>query len=52
MSQPQLDWLTPEEVVTAMSEAYSIRITDALAGETAPRIRTHDGRKLTARAVG
>jgi ADP-ribose pyrophosphatase YjhB (NUDIX family) len=41
-------WLTPDEAVTAMSEAYSVRITDALNGDMAPRIRTHDGCKLTA----
>ncbi|MDI3387059.1 NUDIX hydrolase [Streptomyces sp. B-S-A8] len=42
-----VDWLTPDEVVAAMNEAYSVRIADALAGEMAPHVRTHDGRKLT-----
>ncbi|MEV5280757.1 NUDIX hydrolase [Streptomyces sp. NPDC052811] len=40
-------WLTPDEVLAAMNEAYSVRITDALSGDMAPHIRTHDGRKLT-----
>ncbi|MFF9278356.1 NUDIX domain-containing protein [Streptomyces griseosporeus] len=38
-------WLTPDEAVSAMSEVYAVRITDALRDE-APHIRTHDGRKL------
>jgi ADP-ribose pyrophosphatase YjhB (NUDIX family) len=40
-------WLSPDEVVAAMSEAYSVRITDALNGVVAPMIRAHDGRNLT-----
>lgn len=42
-------WLTPDEVMTRMSEAYSVRIADALTDDQAPRVRTHDGRKLTDR---
>lgn len=42
-----VSWLTPGEATAAMSEAYSIRINDALTDESAPHIRTHDGRKLT-----
>jgi ADP-ribose pyrophosphatase YjhB (NUDIX family) len=42
----EVAWLGPDEVVTAMSEAYSVRITDALNGELAPMIRTHDGYEL------
>ncbi len=37
--------------MAAMSEAYSIRIADALTDDMAPHIRTHDGRKLTDPAV-
>ncbi|MEB8344104.1 NUDIX hydrolase [Streptomyces endophyticus] len=40
-------WLAPDDAMAAMREAYSIRIADALTGDMAPRIRTHDGRKLT-----
>ncbi|WP_409237484.1 NUDIX domain-containing protein [Streptomyces sp. PA5.6] len=40
-------WLAPDEAMSAMSEAYSVRIADALTGEVAPHIRTHDGRNLT-----
>nr|WP_202501749.1 NUDIX domain-containing protein [Streptomyces sp. SID5785] len=40
-------WLSPDEVVTAMNEAYSVRITDALNSAAAPMIRAHDGRNLT-----
>jgi hypothetical protein len=43
-------WLTPDEVMTRMSEAYSVRIADALTDDLAPRVRTRDGRKLTNRA--
>lgn len=40
-------WLTPDEVKTRMSEAYSVRIADALTDDLAPHVRAHDGRKLT-----
>ncbi|WP_338703799.1 NUDIX hydrolase [Streptomyces sp. Q6] len=40
-------WLAPDEAMAAMSEAYSVRIADALTDDTAPHIRTHDGRNLT-----
>ncbi|MHC5263855.1 NUDIX domain-containing protein [Streptomyces sp. UC4497] len=42
-----VSWLAPDEAMDAMSEAYSIRIADALTNDMAPHIRTHDGRKLT-----
>ncbi|MGW7272225.1 NUDIX domain-containing protein [Streptomyces sp. NPDC054864] len=40
-------WLAPDEAMAAMSEAYSVRIADALTEVQAPHIRTHDGHKLT-----
>jgi ADP-ribose pyrophosphatase YjhB (NUDIX family) len=44
----EVRWLTPDEVTAAMGEVYAIRITDALRDETAPQVRAHDGRRLTA----
>ncbi|MEV5618240.1 MULTISPECIES: NUDIX hydrolase [Streptomyces] len=41
-----VEWLTPDEVADRMAEVYAIRVTDALL-DGAPRVRTHDGRKLT-----
>ncbi|MET7536466.1 NUDIX domain-containing protein [Streptomyces sp. NPDC005507] len=43
-------WLAPDEVMTRMSEAFSVRIADALTDGMAPHIRTHDGRNLTDRS--
>ncbi|MGW7078911.1 NUDIX hydrolase [Streptomyces sp. NPDC054866] len=40
-------WLSPDEAMAAMSEVYDVRIADALTDELVPRIRTHDGYKLT-----
>lgn len=40
-----VSWLTPEEVRAAMTEAYAVRILDALSGD-APHVRIHDGRRL------
>ncbi|MFD7199839.1 NUDIX domain-containing protein [Streptomyces sp. NPDC059893] len=42
-----VSWLAPDEAVKRMSEAFSVRIADALTDDTAPHIRTHDGRNLT-----
>ncbi|WP_329587480.1 NUDIX domain-containing protein [Kitasatospora sp. NBC_01250] len=39
-------WLTREEVADRMNEVYAVRLLDAFQSETAPRIRTHDGRTL------
>ncbi|WP_329492162.1 NUDIX domain-containing protein [Kitasatospora sp. NBC_01246] len=39
-------WLTPEEVTDRMGEVYAVRLLDALQGEAAPHVRTHDGRAL------
>ncbi|MYU01005.1 MULTISPECIES: NUDIX hydrolase [Streptomyces] len=41
-----VEWLTADEVISRMAEVYAIRVTDALL-DGAPRVRTHDGRKLT-----
>nr|WP_202518808.1 NUDIX domain-containing protein [Streptomyces sp. SID1034] len=42
-----VSWLPADEAIAAMSEAYGVRIADALTSDMAPHIRTHDGRKLT-----
>lgn len=36
-------WLTPEEVASHMSIAYSVRLLDALDLSGAPTVRAHDG---------
>lgn len=36
-------WATPDEVRTLASEAFAVRVLDALAGNQAPAIRQHDG---------
>ncbi len=38
-------WLTPDEVRDTMSEAYAVRMLDALDPE-APAVRAHDGEHL------
>ncbi|MFD8082839.1 NUDIX hydrolase [Kitasatospora sp. NPDC059722] len=45
-------WLTPAEVTDRMSEAYAIRILDALHPGGPTHIRSHDGRRLTAIRAG
>lgn len=40
-----VSWLTPEEVNERMSEAFAIRLLDALDGN-GPHVRSHDGRHL------
>ncbi|MFE2284961.1 NUDIX hydrolase [Streptomyces sp. NPDC059443] len=40
-----VQWLTPEEVTERMSEAYAIRLLDALDTD-GPHVRSHDGRDL------
>lgn len=40
-----VEWLTPDEVTSRMAEVYAVRVADALLND-APRVRTHDGRKL------
>ena len=39
-------WATPAEVTATVDDAYSIRITDALADVQPPAIRQHDGRHV------
>ncbi len=41
-----VEWFTPDEVASRMAEVYAVRVTDALL-DGAPRVRTHDGRKLS-----
>lgn len=40
-----VQWLTREEVTERMSEAYAIRLLDAL-DRNGPHVRSHDGSKL------
>ncbi|MFJ6185075.1 NUDIX hydrolase [Streptomyces sp. NPDC092295] len=40
-----VQWFTPEEIESHMTEAYSVRVLDAL-GSGAPQVRAHDGRRL------
>ncbi|MFG2842749.1 NUDIX hydrolase [Kitasatospora sp. NPDC048296] len=42
----EVDWLTPAGVSDRMAEVYAVRVLDALRGDTAPSVRTHDGRQL------
>ncbi|MFE6056769.1 NUDIX hydrolase [Kitasatospora sp. NPDC056446] len=42
----EVAWLTPAEVSERMAEVYAVRVLDALRDETAPSVRTHDGRHL------
>jgi 8-oxo-dGTP diphosphatase len=42
-------WLTPDEIRTRMTEAFAVRLLDALDSTApAPHIRVHDGRNLVA----
>lgn len=40
-----VSWLAPEEARSAMTEAYAVRILDALSSD-APHVRIHDGHRL------
>ncbi|MGW0854779.1 NUDIX hydrolase [Streptomyces sp. NPDC002690] len=40
-----VSWLTPGEVTDRMSEAYAVRLLDALDGN-GPHVRSHDGKNL------
>ena len=40
-----VSWLTPDEVSDRMSEAFAVRLLDALDGN-GPHVRSHDGRNL------
>ncbi|MFI6844949.1 NUDIX domain-containing protein [Kitasatospora sp. NBC_00085] len=41
-----IDWLTPAEVSDRMAEVYAVRLLDALRHDSAPSVRSHDGRCL------
>jgi len=43
----QVAWLTREQVTNCMSEAFAVRITDALDFAGVPAIRTHDGQHIS-----
>lgn len=43
-----VEWLTPGEVTSRMTEVYAVRVTDALLNG-APHVRAHDGRKPAGR---
>ncbi|MEH6376197.1 hypothetical protein V7793_17990 [Streptomyces sp. KLMMK] len=38
-------WMTPDELAAAMTEAYAVRLLDALSSDT-PYVRVHDGRRV------
>ncbi|MGV9703036.1 NUDIX hydrolase [Streptomyces sp. NPDC003483] len=40
-----VSWLTPDEVNEWMSEAFAVRLLDAL-DDNGPHVRSHDGRQL------
>jgi 8-oxo-dGTP diphosphatase len=42
----ELGWLTPDQLNSHMSDAYRVRLLDALARDTAPTVRAHDGTSL------
>lgn len=44
-----VDWWTPEQVREHMTEAFAVRILDALRGELVPAIRQNDGVNLLQR---
>lgn len=39
-------WATADEIGSAVSEAFAVRVTDALANGTAPAVRQHDGKRV------
>jgi 8-oxo-dGTP diphosphatase len=43
-----LHWLTRPEIETQLTEAYAVRLTDALDYAGAPALRAHDGVRPTA----
>ncbi len=40
-----VQWFSPDEVKQSMTEAFAVRLLDALASD-APYVRAHDGRQL------
>lgn len=39
----RIDWLTPDQIRERMTEAYAVRLLDALSNPDHPIIRAHDG---------
>jgi ADP-ribose pyrophosphatase YjhB (NUDIX family) len=39
-------WLTPDELAARMSEAYAVRLLDALEQHASSRVRAHDGTSI------
>jgi 8-oxo-dGTP diphosphatase len=39
-------WWTPDQVAADMSEAFAVRILDALRDDPTPAVRNHDGHRL------
>ncbi|MFE0147880.1 NUDIX hydrolase [Nonomuraea sp. NPDC059007] len=44
----QVAWLTLEEISDRMVEAFAVRLHDAVAAESKPHVRVHDGISLLA----
>jgi ADP-ribose pyrophosphatase YjhB (NUDIX family) len=44
----EIAWLTPDELAAQMSDAYSVRLLDALQQERQPTVRAHDGTSILA----
>ncbi len=42
----QVDWLTTDQVRARMTEAYAVRLLDALQADDVTPVRAHDGRNL------
>jgi 8-oxo-dGTP diphosphatase len=42
----QVDWLSTDQVRERMSEAYAVRLLDAVEGQDSTAVRAHDGRNL------
>jgi 8-oxo-dGTP diphosphatase len=39
-------WWTADQIATDMTEAFAVRILDALRDDTTPAVRIHDGQRL------
>jgi 8-oxo-dGTP pyrophosphatase MutT (NUDIX family) len=44
----EIAWLTPDELSDHMSDAYRVRLLDALSRDSPPTVRAHDGANLLA----
>jgi 8-oxo-dGTP diphosphatase len=42
----EVAWLTPDELTDHMSDAYTVRLLDALRRDAPPTVRAHDGTSL------